>query len=156
VGSRVVLAGFVFWFGVPLTSGTTVADEYVQWKMVDYAIDQPLGGLKGDARRGRQLVRDRSKGNCLACHRMPIPEEEFHGTVGPSLHGISSRLSEGQIRLRVVDEKQLNPASIMPGYYRHPRHFNRVAESWQGKTVLNAQEVEDIVAYLLTLKDEQP
>ena len=128
------------------------ADAYLDWEMRDYAIEQPLGGLKGDAARGRAIARDRSRGNCLACHRMPIPEEEFHGTLGPSLHGIGSRLTEGQIRLRIVDQKQLNPMTIMPGFYRNPRHFNRVADEYEGRTILTPQEVEDLVAYLVTLK----
>ncbi len=122
--------------------------------MVDYAIDESLGGLQGDARRGRQIAISRSKGNCLACHRLPVPEEEFHGTVGPSLEDVGSRFSEGQLRLRIVDEKQLNPMTIMPGFYRDPKHFNRVLDEYEGRTVLNAQEVEDVVAYLLTLKGE--
>ena len=129
------------------------ADAYLDWEMRDYAIEQPLGGLKGDAARGRAIARDRSRGNCLACHRMPIPEEEFHGTLGPSLHGIGSRLTEGQIRLRIVDQKQLNPMTIMPGFYRNPRHFNRVADEYEGRTILTPQEVEDLVAYLVSLKE---
>ena len=136
-----------------LSASCALAEPYVQWRQVGYAIPEPLAGLKGDATRGRRLVIDRSKGNCLACHRLPIPEEEFHGTVGPSLYGVASRLTEGQIRLRVVDEKRLNPATIMPGYHRHPKHFHRVAEAWRGKTILSPQEVEDVVAYLMTLKE---
>lgn len=139
-----------------LLAGVARGETPVPWKMEGYAIPEPLAGLQGDAERGRRLVIDRSKGNCLACHHLPIPEEEFHGTVGPPLSGVASRLSEGEIRLRVVDEKQLNPATIMPGYYRDPRHFNQVAEPWRGKTVLGAQEIEDIVAYLMTLKEGQP
>jgi len=127
-------------------------DAYLNWEMRDYAIEQPLGGLKGDAARGRAIARDRSRGNCLACHQMPIPEEEFHGTLGPSLHGIGARLTEGQIRLRIVDQKQVNPMTIMPGFYRDPRHFNRVADEYEGKTILTPREVEDLVAYLVTLK----
>lgn len=128
------------------------AETSVPWSSEGFAIERPLGELRGDAERGRMIVIDRSKGNCLACHRMPIPEEEFHGTVGPSLIGVASRLNEGQLRLRVVDEKQLNPSTIMPGYYRDPDLFNQVLEAYAGRTVLSAQEVEDVVAYLLTLK----
>lgn len=129
-------------------------ERYVPWQQQGLAINEPLRDLHGDARRGRAIVIDRSKGNCLACHRLPIPEEEFHGTVGPSLVGIASRLSEGEIRLRVVDEKQVNPMTVMPGYYRDPRLFNQVWEEYLGKTVLTAQEVEDVVAYLKTLRAE--
>ena len=135
-----------------LLTTTVQADPYYAWQMENFAINDPLGGLKGDAARGKQISIAPEKGGCLTCHAMPIPEEDFHGTIGPSLIGIASRLSEGELRLRVVDEKQINPETIMPGYYRHPKHFILVAEDYEGKTFLTAQEVEDVVAYLLTLK----
>jgi sulfur-oxidizing protein SoxX len=136
-----------------LTLTVAYADEsYYSWHMENYAINAPLGGLKGNARRGRQIASDTHKGSCLACHEMPIPEEPFHGNIGPSLIGVATRLTEGQLRLRIVDEKQINPETIMPGYYRHPKHFTLVADDYEGKTFLTAQEVEDVVAYLLTLK----
>lgn len=128
------------------------ADPYYSWQMKNFAINEPLGNIKGDAERGKQLSIAPEKGGCLTCHAMPIPEESFHGNIGPSLIGIASRLTEGELRLRVVDEKQINPETVMPGYYRHPKHFTQVAEDYAGKTFLTAQEVEDVVAYLLTLK----
>ena len=84
--------------------------------------------------------------DCLACHQMPIPEAPFHGDVGPPLHGIGGRYSAAQIRLRIVDERQVNPATIMPGFYRDPALANRVADAYWGKTFLSAQQVEDLVA----------
>ena len=128
------------------------ADPYYAWQMKNFAINEPLGNIKGDAERGKQLSIAPEKGGCLTCHEMPIPEEDFHGNIGPSLIGIASRLTEGELRLRVVDQKQINPETIMPGYYRHPKHFTLVAEDYAGKTFLTSQEVEDVVAYLLTLK----
>ncbi len=128
------------------------AEPYFQWTMRDSAIEISLGGLQGDAQRGRKVAISRAKGNCLACHHLPVPEEEFHGTVGPPLDGVGSRLTEGQLRLRIVDEKQINPMTIMPGFYRHPKHFNRVLDEYEGKTILTPQEVEDVLAYLLSLK----
>jgi len=139
-------------FPVVVFTTTAQADPYYPWQMENFAIEAPLGGLKGNAQRGRQIVIDSHKGSCLACHEMPIREESFHGNIGPSLLGVATRLTESQIRLRVVDEKQINPDTIMPGYYRHPKHFTLVAEDYEGKTFLTAQEVEDVVAYLLTLK----
>lgn len=127
-------------------------EPYIQWQQEGLSIPRPLAGLRGDAMRGRALVIARNKGNCLACHQLPIPGEPFHGTIGPPLHGVAGRLSEAQLRLRVVDEKQINPVTIMPGYYRAPELFNQVAPEFEGKTLLSAQEVEDIVAYLVTLK----
>lgn len=126
--------------------------DYVAWRTDNDEIRQALNGLKGNAVRGRQLAIDRDKGNCLSCHHLPIPEEIFHGNVGPDLHGVASRLTQGQIRLRVVDEKIINPLTIMPGYYRDPEKLRLVANEYYGKTMLSAQEIEDVVAYLMTLK----
>ena len=126
--------------------------EYCAWEMHNFAIAEPLCGLVGDAGRGRALAADSHGGNCLACHQMPIPEEAFHGTVGPPLQGIGARYSAAQIRLRIVDEQQINPFTIMPGFYRDPAEANRVADAFWGRTFLSAQQVEDLVAYLVTLK----
>lgn len=125
---------------------------YQNWTVENYAIQQSLGGLKGDPVNGRKVAIDRGRGNCLACHQMPIEEEEFHGTLAPPLVGVGSRYDAGQLRIRVVDIKQINPNSLMPSFYKHPDKFNRVKKDFAGKTVLTAQEVEDVVAYLTTLK----
>lgn len=135
--------------------GPAVADtakDYCAWKVENYAINEPLCGLKGNPANGRKLAVKRKKGNCLACHQMPIPEQDFHGNIAPPLVGVGSRYKEGELRLRIVDIKQINPMSLMPGFYRHPDKLNRVKKQFQGKTVLASQEVEDIVAYLSTLK----
>ena len=117
-----------------------------------FSIEKPLRGHSGDAVRGRGLIIARDKGNCLACHELPIPEEDFHGTIGPSLNGVGTRLSEGEIRFRVVNLQKINPNTVMPGYYKNPAHLNRVLDEYRGKPMLTAQEVEDIVAYLASLK----
>lgn len=127
-------------------------DAYRSWTIKDYAIQDPLGGLKGDAARGRKLSIDSAKGNCLACHRLPIPEEEFHGEVGPDLNGLASRYNEGEIRLRIVNIQELNPYSLMPPMYKNPAELKQVATKFRGQTILTTQEVEDVVAYLMTLK----
>lgn len=131
---------------------TRAADSHVPWQAQDYAIAEPLGGLRGDPERGRDIARNKDRGNCLACHRLPIPEEAFHGTVGPPLEKVASRLSEGQVRLRIVDESLLVPNTIMPAFHKDPADLNRVADAYYGKPVLTAQEVEDVVAYLMTLR----
>jgi sulfur-oxidizing protein SoxX len=126
--------------------------DYCHWEVNNLAIDKPLCGLQGDPKRGRALSADKRGGNCLACHMMPIAEQPLHGTVGPPLYGVGARLTEGQIRLRIVDERQVNPMTIMPGFYSDPRQANRVANEYWGKTYLTAQQVEDLVAYLVTIK----
>jgi sulfur-oxidizing protein SoxX len=115
------------------------------------AIPNPLTGSKGDPARGRAIVASRQAGLCLLCHSAPIPEERFQGTIGPDLNGIASRLSEAQIRQRIVDPGKLNPATIMPAYFRSD-NLTRVAPSFQGKTILSAGQIEDVVAYMMTLK----
>ena len=116
------------------------------------AIPEPLTGARGNADRGRAIVVDRQKGLCLLCHSGPFPEQRFQGTLAPNLQGAGSRWSEGQLRLRVVDSSRLNPATIMPSYYRVDR-LTRVGRIWQGKPVLDAEQIEDVVAFLATLKE---
>ncbi len=127
-------------------------EGYCHWRAHNYEIAEPLCGLQGDAVRGRAIAADTDAGNCLACHQMPIPEEPFHGSVGPPLTGVGARYSAAQLRMRVVDEQQVNPFTIMPGFYRDPRMANRVADDYWGKTYLTAQQVEDVITYLETLK----
>ncbi len=115
------------------------------------AIPQALTSTPGDAARGRAIVANRQQGLCLLCHTGPIPEERFQGNLAPDLSGAGSRWSEGQLRLRIADAQRLNPASIMPAYYRI-EGLARVGTAWQGKSILNAQQIEDVVAYLQTLR----
>ena len=119
---------------------------------VDDGIPKSLTGQKGNAKKGRAAAIHRKKGNCLACHVMPVPEQADHGNIGPSLVGVGSRFSEAELRLRLVDPKLINPDTIMPSYYRKTG-FHRVHKKWQGKTILKANDVEDILAYLMTLKE---
>lgn len=111
-----------------------------------------LAGSAPDTVRGRAIVIDPLRGNCTICHVVPGDGERFHGDLAPSLAGVGSRYSLAQIRLRVADGRRLNPASIMPSYYRPTDRLFRVARRFEGKPVLTAVEVEDIVAYLVTLK----
>jgi len=115
-------------------------------------IPQPLAAASGDAARGRAIVASRQTGLCLLCHSAPIAEERFQGNLATDLAGAGSRWSEAQLRLRLVDARRLNPASIMPAYYRVDG-LQHVGEAWRGKTVLSAQQIEDVVAYLRTLRD---
>jgi len=120
----------------------------------DMAINEPLTDTVGDAVNGRKLAVNRKKGNCLACHVMPISEQSFHGETAPSLYGVGNRLSEGELRLQLVNSKVTNENTMMPSFYR-VTGYNRILKKFDGKTILSAQEVEDIVAYLKTLTEEQ-
>jgi len=126
--------------------------EVARYEIVGDAIPAPLAGLAGDAGRGRKLVVDRETGNCLICHQIPITGEPSQGDLAPSLAGVGGRLTVGQIRLRLVDQSRLNPATLMPPYHRVDQ-LTRVAARLQNKPVFTAQEIEDVVAWLATLKD---
>jgi sulfur-oxidizing protein SoxX len=115
-------------------------------------IPESLTGAKGDPLRGRAIVANRQVGLCLLCHSGPFPEERFQGNLAPDLRGAGKRWSEGQLRLRIVDSSRINPATIMPAYHR-TEGLVRVAPAWRGKPVLSAEQIEDVVAYLTTLKD---
>ena len=122
------------------------------YDVVGDGIPKPLTATPGDAARGRAIVASRSTGLCLLCHAAPITEERFQGDLATDLAGAGSRWNEAQLRLRIVDARRLSPASIMPAYYRN-EGLQRVGPAWQGRTVLSAQQVEDVVAYLRTLRD---
>ena len=115
------------------------------------AILDSLTGMPGDPARGRALVLNRTS-TCILCHSGPFPEEKFQGDLAPNLAGAGGRWSEGQLRLRLVDASRLNPATIMPSYYRIDG-LSRVGRAFQGKTILSAEQIEDMVAYLVTLRE---
>jgi L-cysteine S-thiosulfotransferase len=127
-------------------------DALPPYAVVGDAIPASLTGANGDPIRGRAIVVNRLVGLCLLCHSGPFPEDRFQGTIGPDLKGAGARWSEGQLRLRMVDSTRLNPDSIMPPYYRVDR-LTRVAPAFLGKPVLSADQIEDVVAYLTTLRD---
>ena len=120
----------------------------------DVAIPKSLTGVAGDAVNGRKVAISRKKGNCLACHAMPIPEQQFHGETAPTLYGVGNRLNEGELRLQLVNSKVTNDSTMMPSFYR-TFGYNRPLKKFAGKSILTAQEVEDVVAYLKTLKTDQ-
>ena len=122
-------------------------------QIVGDAIARSLTGSLGDPARGREIAFNRERGNCSVCHGFGASDDDVHGNVGPSLRGIADRRSPGQIRLRLVDSRRINPASLMPSYYRVDG-LTRVAASYVGKPVLEAQEIEDVIAFLATLHDD--
>jgi len=138
--------------GAVVASAITFGAEAAEVMIVDDAIPASLTGTAGDPANGKKVAINRKKGNCLACHVMPIPEEQFHGDVGPDLSDVGSNLSEGALRLRLVNSKAINPDTIMPAFLTPGKI--RVKKNFEGKTILSAQEVEDVIAYLLTLKGQ--
>jgi sulfur-oxidizing protein SoxX len=116
------------------------------------ALSESLTGRKGDPARGRAIVASRQVGLCLLCHSGPFPEERFQGDLAPDLRGAGARWTEGQLRLRVVDSGRINPATIMPAYHR-TQGLVRVAPAFRGKPILSAEQIEDVVAFLTTLRD---
>jgi sulfur-oxidizing protein SoxX len=135
-----------------LGASPALAQELRPYSMVGDAIPASLTGASGDAQRGLKIVTNRQVGLCLLCHSGPYPQERFQGTMAPDLKGAGSRWSEGQLRLRIMDAARLNPQTIMPPYYRVDG-LNRVAAGFRGKPILTAEQIEDVVAYLVTLKD---
>jgi L-cysteine S-thiosulfotransferase len=125
--------------------------DLVHYMIAGDAIPASLTGGKGDPVQGRAVVGNRNVGLCLLCHSGPFPEDRFQGTMAPDLSGAGSRWTEGQLRLRIVDASKLNPDTIMPPFYRID-HLRRVPPSLREKPVLTAEQIEDVVAYLMTLK----
>ena len=128
------------------------AEGLVKYKVEGDSIRAPLVREPGDAARGRKIVLDRSVGGCVLCHAFPESEPRFMGDIGPPLAGVGARLSAGQLRLRVVDQSRIDPRTPMPAYYRTEGLYD-VATGYRGKPILDARQVEDVVAYLQTLRE---
>ncbi|TFV43098.1 sulfur oxidation c-type cytochrome SoxX [Bradyrhizobium frederickii] len=126
-------------------------DELLPYTIVNDGIPASLTGSPGDAARGRALVLARTT-TCILCHSGPFPETRFQGDLAPDLAGAGNRWTVSQLRLRLVDASRFNPETIMPSYYRADG-LVRVGRNFAGKPILSAAEVEDIVAFLATLRD---
>jgi sulfur-oxidizing protein SoxX len=131
--------------------GRANAQALATYNVVDDRIPQSLTGTAGDAARGRALVADRTT-TCILCHSAPIAEQKFQGDLAPDLAGTGGRWSASQLRLRLVDAARLNPGTVMPSYYR-VEGLERVGTAWRDKPILTAEQIEDIVAYLATLRE---
>jgi sulfur-oxidizing protein SoxX len=145
----------LFSTAIGLAAGPAPAQPPVAYKVNANSIQEPLTTEPGDVARGRDVVLNRNEGGCLLCHAVPRDNDErtrFMGDIAPPLAGVGARLSAGQLRLRLVDSTLLNPVTVMPAYYRVDG-LNQVAAAYRGKPILTAQQIEDAVAYLSTLKD---
>lgn len=147
-------ATLIVWGLVAFTASSQLhaGNEIASYQLRGDAVPSPLNGVEGDPERGRAIILDRSKGNCLICHKFPIEGQPFQGEIGPPMAGVGSRLTKGQIRLRLIDQSRINPETIMPPYYR-VEGLTNVAPEYRGKPALDAQEIEDVVAYLASLTE---
>jgi sulfur-oxidizing protein SoxX len=145
------IAGMWLVAAVQALPGPAGAQALRPYAIAGDAIPDSLTTTRGDAARGRTLVVDRTS-TCILCHNGPFPEVKFQGDLAPGLAGSGNRWSEGQLRLRLVDASRLNAATIMPSYYRVDG-LHRVGAAWRGKPILSAEQIEDIVAYLATLRE---
>ena len=146
-----VLAIFAGHFFSASVAQATDVMPLVKFVVIGDGIAAPLTTIAGDATRGRAIVANGRVGMCLLCHQAPIPEATFQGNLAPSIVSAASRSTAAQLRLRLIDGRSLNPDSIMPSYYR-VTGLTRVGDAWQSRPILDAQQIEDVVAYLLTLK----
>lgn len=138
--------------GVLVAPSVGAAEQLAPYAIVGDSIVEPLTGVPGNAARGRAIVAARHVGLCLLCHSGPFPEERLQGNLAPDLKGAGTRLSIGQLRLRIVDASATKSDTIMPSYYRVDG-LTRVSPAYLGKPILTAQQIEDVVSYLATLKE---
>lgn len=132
-------------------ASASAQEQLVSYDVIGDAIPKSLTGKPGDPVNGRALVVKRET-TCLLCHAGPFPDQRFQGNLSPDLTGTASRWTEGELRLRMVDATRLNEATIMPSFYRI-EGLNRVARNLRGKPILSAEEIEDVVSFLMTLRD---
>jgi len=139
--------------GLALIGGPAAGADLVPYVVRDGAIDAPLAGTEpGDPARGLALVSDMNNVSCLICHVLPIADEPDMGEIGPPLDGIASRTGAGELRLRLVDSKQIFPDTMMPSYYVVDGLVG-VDAPYAGTPIYSAQQIEDVLAYLLTLEE---
>ncbi len=140
-------AGLAF-FGA-MSSGAEASKDN---KKIPTSIGKSLTGKPGNAANGKKVAINRKKGNCLACHAISdLSKQADHGNVGPPLNGVGSRLSAAELRAQIANPKGSNPDTIMPAFLKK-NGLHRVMKKFKGKTILTPQEVEDVIAYLMTLK----
>ncbi|MEQ9037748.1 MAG: sulfur oxidation c-type cytochrome SoxX [Silicimonas sp.] len=147
---------------IVLSAGFGVAQDIAPTAVSfeDGAVATTLSGMAGDPESGRQIM-NKGSGNCIACHQVTALEEfPFHGTVGPSLDGAADRWSEAELRGIVTNAKEMFPETMMPSFYRTEGYvrpgngFTGKAVDGEVKPLLTAQQIEDVVAFLMTLKEE--
>jgi L-cysteine S-thiosulfotransferase len=136
---------------VSVAAAPAIGAQLAAFDVVDGGIPRALTGVPGDPARGRMIVGNRQGGMCLLCHQAPIAEDRFQGDISTNLAGVGARWTVAQLRLRIVNPRRINPDSVMPAYYRVDG-LERVAFSARDKPILDAQQIEDVVAWLASLK----
>lgn len=142
--------------GALLIAAPAFADEIAPADVMfgEYGeVEASLTGVPGDPVAGQEAFLGRRLGNCLACHaNSDMADQPFHGEVGPSLDGVGDRWSEADLRGILVNSKNVFPDTVMPAFFVADG-YNRNRSQFEGNTILSAQQVEDVVAYLMTLQD---
>lgn len=146
----------IFWLAVFALIGTMTASSVAEAQLpvervVEGGIPVALTELPGDATRGRDIATNRQVGMCQLCHQVPASSDRFQGNIATSLAGAGARWTVPQLRLRIVDSRRVNAESVMPAYFNIDA-LNRVGGAWRDRPILNAQQVEDVLAWLVTLK----
>lgn len=131
-------------------SGSVIA-QTADYRVVDGGIPVALAEAPGDPVRGREIATSRQAGMCVLCHQVPSAVDRFQGDIATSLAGVGTRWTVPQLRLRIVDSRQINRDSVMPAYHK-VQGLARVGANWRDKPILDAQQVEDVVAWLATLR----
>ncbi len=153
IGIRLLLAAAVVGSSLSLTHVNSWADAPNGYQVIELSIPESLTGRPGDPVRGERIVRNKDNATCLICHAIPLPDEPDPGNIGPPLDGVGSRYTAGELRLRLVDPKLLNPDTVMPSYYKR-EGFHGVAPEYRGQSIYSAEDIEDVIAFLSTLVDE--
>ena len=130
----------------------------IEW-VDDLAIETPLTSAEPDVENGKVLM-NKGAGNCIACHAVTeLSHLQWHGEIGPILDGVADRYTEAELRGMLVDSKRWFPGTMMPAFYR-TEGFIRIGDAYTGKALegevsplLTAQQIEDVIAYLLTLRE---
>ena len=144
------------WLAVFAVIGTLTVSPFAEAqfrveRVVDGGIEAALTEQPGDAARGRDIATNRQVGMCQLCHQVPGSGDRFQGDIGTSLAGAGARWTVPQLRLRIVDSRRVNEHSVMPAYFKTDG-LRRVAGAWRDRPMLEAQQVEDVVAWLGSLK----
>ena len=129
-----------------------VSTPLISFEVVGDSVPNPLGGRVGVAQRGEKIIQTRD-GQCTLCHAIPGFKGQV-GNLGPLLEGVGTRLTSGQIRLRIINSSLLNTQTIMPSYYK-VQGLENVDPKWRGIPIMNEQQIEDVVTYLVSLKETQ-